>query len=374
MTPLCRLRPVRFSPLRPQPRTVQCPSLQRTFCASRRNHAVTELLQASHWVFQEVHSVSGLSWAFSIPLTAALARLAWFPIQCKIDQNANRRAALSNILQTWRHIYRRQALARFPPTSPAAAEEAEKWVQSQLKIRQALLQKDNKVLPSGVPFLLIVSFLPVWILNADVIRRMTGDERTITNWLGLTKGTVNAEIVPQEPGFVDQGLPWVTDLVSMDPYYILPLAFGAISLANAYGATKALLNPKMKARIFETVERSTPTAMHKYLNTRYLLLNLAQAMAFAAGAFPLYLAYIGPSSALMLYLIGSASAQLVLRPLGKLAVRGSKPFTVMPMVQKAPQLNPNHHVPVRALRPAQPSTAVPQKGPQAPRSRTTTRT
>lgn len=337
MSTLKNLRCLNVCRTRPQVHHVHSVTTPlRSFHASRPNHIVPELLQASHWLFQEVHSVSGLPWALSIPLTAALARFSWFPIQLIIDRNTKRRVIMSHPLQAWRKIYRAQAVIRYPPKTMKAAEDAEGWVQAQLKIRQKMLEKDSNILPTAVPFILTVSFLPIWILNADVVRRMTGDTSTITSWLGLMPpGSVNSEIVPAEPGLATEGLPWITDLVSQDPYYILPLMFTFLSVINARLAIGTHLNAETRANIYHRLKH-LPLGQ-RFRHPQYLMMNIAEAVIAASLIFPAYLTYVGASSVLVLYLMGSASAQMLQRPLSKLAAGNFNVQNIKPMETKAPQ-------------------------------------
>lgn len=279
----------------------------RSFHASRPNHLLPELLQLSHSAFQGVHSITGLSWALSIPLTAALFRASWVPIQCIIARNRQRRLLIAQPLLAWRQIYRRSAPRPAGARTDADAAKAESWVKQKLEMRTASLRKDLPYMNQKWELILPLMFLPVWFLNAETIRRMSSDTRTAMAWIGgrgQADDSPESALIPIESGLETESLAWTPDLISADPYLILPGIFLILSVWNARAAVGKQPDPQVQKELQRT-------------RSGRLQLELPQAIQVVSFLFPLSLIWQGMPSAVVLYLIGSSATMLVQRPLIK---------------------------------------------------------
>ncbi|KIX05077.1 uncharacterized protein Z518_05949 [Rhinocladiella mackenziei CBS 650.93] len=304
--------------------------LSRTFHSTQQNHLVAEALQLSHTAFQEIHTFSGLPWCLSIPLTAALFRLSWIPILVVTNRNAKRRQTVSQLLVGWRKAYQSVAALKFPFGDEKAAKNAESWVSTQLAARQKSIEKHCKVLNPSLVMALQLSFLPIWIINADVVRRMTGDERTITSMLFKTNEKVDVSIVPAEPGLAAESLWWIPNLVSPDQLWILPLTFGTLSVTSAWmavGRGKGLTRLERRVSAMEAGPMRTRESFY---------LQLSQSIIAASFIFPFLLIRSETATAVVLYLIASVGTQLVQRPLIGYLLGGSN--ALEPLDAKLPKM------------------------------------
>lgn len=304
--------------------------LTRAFHSSRPNYIIAEALQLSHSVFQEIHTLSGLPWCLSIPLTASLFRLAWIPVQILSTISLKRRQIEGPLLKGWRKAYQDIAVVKFRDQTQQSAEKAEAWVSKQLQARRkAIRQHSNYLSPLSV-FGLQLSFLPVWILNADVIRRMTGDDRTLLSlFINTDHNRVDTTIVPAEPGLQAESLWWIDSLVSPDHLWILPLTFGALSIASAWlGAGRGMA--KQQVRI-STMEPGVARQREVFF------LSVSQFIVAASFLFPIFIIRSETATAVVLYLIGSVGTQLVQRPLVSYLLGDPKKSAIEPLERKAPK-------------------------------------
>lgn len=299
----------------------------RNFHASRPNYLLPELLQLSHSAFQEIHSVSGLTWAYSIPLTAALFRASWIPIQCAIARNRKRRQLVSQPLLAWRYVYRKAAVSARGrrPATEADAEKAAAWVTQRLEERKTSLKKDLPYMEPKWEWVLPLAFLPVWFLNAETIRRMSSDTRTAMAWIGArgdTPDTPTSTLIPIEPGLETESLAWTSDLVSADPYMILPGIFLVLSVWNA----RVALGKAPDAQVQKEMRR---TRMGR------IQLEIPHVIQLLSVVFPLSLIWQDMPSAVVLYLIGSSATMLVQRALIKNLMGETK--VIKPLNAKLPR-------------------------------------
>jgi inner membrane protein COX18 len=278
---------------------------------------IEEALQLSHAAFQGVHTLTGLPWYLSIPLTASLFRFAWMPLQILTSRDIKRAQVQAPLLVGWRKAYQGMAQLKFPGGTEANAKQAEAWVQSQLAARRQEIRKHNPHMSPWTRFGLQLSFLPIWILNADVIRRMSGDERTMLSLFFKTShDKVDTSIVPLEPQFLSEGFLWIPNLVSPDDLWILPMTFGALSVASAWMYAGQGIK-KQQARL-----TAMPPGPMKTREAFFL--QLSQFVVAASFVFPVFLIRSETASAVVLYLIGSVATQLVQRPLVNWLVGGTK--------------------------------------------------
>ncbi|EXJ77692.1 hypothetical protein A1O3_09921 [Capronia epimyces CBS 606.96] len=303
----------------------------RTFHSSRPNYVIAEALQLSHSVFQEIHTLSGLPWCLSIPLTASLFRLAWIPVQIISTISLKRRQIEGPLLKGWRKAYQDIAVVKYRDQTQQSAEKAEAWVSKQLQARRRAIRKHSNYLSPLSIFGLQLSFFPVWILNADVIRRMAGDNRTLLSLLISTDhNKVDTTLVPAEPGLQAENLWWIPDLVSPDHLWILPLTFGALSVASAWTAAgKGMAKQQIK---ISTMEPGVARQREIFF------LSVSQFVVAASFLFPVFIIRSETATAVVLYLIGSVGTQLIQRPVVSYLLGDPKKSAIEPLERKAPKL------------------------------------
>lgn len=255
MNAILRARPLRTAPIL---RASHKPCLVRPFHPSKSTQLVDAYILLAHDALQGVHSVTGLPWAASIPLTAMLVRLLIaMPLAAYSRHNMNLQKEVIPILTGWRGRIRLDVIKweqeNGTRVGPAAAESA---VQQTLEVEKKRLHKKFGVKP-WTKYVQILTF-PVWLAFMDALRRMCGMDSIVDSfrwWYRSTfvskktaalaaaseqSGEVPTALVPIEPSFAIEGALWFPDLTVMDPALVLPFALsGALLLSINYGRTRS---------------------------------------------------------------------------------------------------------------------------------------
>ena len=212
-------------------------SCRRAFHASPRRLFVEECLSTTHTLITGLHSVTGLSWAYTLPLTALLIRLTiTAPIATYSNIISNRRLELNPLFNAWRAAIARNVYRAHKAKGHAACE---KIIQKALRAKGAEVRKRMglQYWKSYFPYVQ----LPVFILAIDTIRAMCGVEYGL---LGLfspspsEKDTTVTKDVDEkavsslfEPSLATEGALWFPDLLVADSALVLPFALSASLLA-----------------------------------------------------------------------------------------------------------------------------------------------
>ncbi|OCT52037.1 hypothetical protein CLCR_09052 [Cladophialophora carrionii] len=212
------------------------------------------------------------------------------------------------LTSAWRNAYQETARIKFPRGREADAKKAEAWVVEQLKARRTAIQRHNKYLPSWVEPVLAISFIPLWVLSMNCIRRMAGDERDIVsliyNFFGRATGDIDAGLGQIEPGFDTESVFWIPSLVSGDPLYILPIAYGTLSTFSVW------------LRVREALRRPSPVSGD---SKQERWARFSKTLSYGLLAMPAFFTFAiirtDMATALVLYLITITGTQLVQRPL-----------------------------------------------------------
>ena len=227
-------------------RIVRCESrtslqtCRRAFHASPRRLIIEECLSTTHTLITALHSTTGLSWAYTLPLTALLIRLTIIaPIATYGRIISNRRLEINPLLYAWR-----AAIAR----NVYRAHKAKGRVACEKITRQNLLRKGMEVrgrmgLQYWKSYLTIVQ-LPVFLVAIETIRAMCGVEYGL---LGLFSSSPSEEDYTAtqeaaekaanslfEPSLAVEGALWFPDLMVADPALVLPFALSGSLLATIY--------------------------------------------------------------------------------------------------------------------------------------------
>lgn len=215
-------------------------SCRRAFHASPRRLIVEECLSTTHTLITALHSTTGLSWAYTLPLTALLIRLTIIaPIATYGKFISNRRIEINPLLYAWRAAIARIVYRTHKTKGRVACERV---------IKQVLKSKGMEVrrrmgLQYWKSYLTIVQ-LPVFLVAIDTIRAMCGVKYGL---LGLFSSSpseedqsATQEAVEKavsslfEPSLAAEGALWFPDLLVADPALVLPFALSASLLATIY--------------------------------------------------------------------------------------------------------------------------------------------
>ncbi|KAJ9602047.1 hypothetical protein H2200_013407 [Cladophialophora chaetospira] len=277
----------------------------RAFHSSRPNQLfefLEPVSQTIQWGFHELHTQTGLPWYLTIPLGASIIRMSWVPVLILTSHLRKSREHVTQLLSAWRKAYQETASIKFPRGTLADAKKAEAWVVEQLKKRRQAIRKHERYAGSWVDPALSISFIPIWILSMDCIRRMAGDTRTVTALLWEGSDTVSKPSIV-EPGFATESLFWIPSLASADPLWILPLSYGALATYSAWTKVRNTIRQPKSA---------VPTPLEA---TAGISKRLSYVMLGLPSIFTCIIIRGDMATALVLYLIGTTVTQLVQRPL-----------------------------------------------------------
>lgn len=206
----------------------------RQFHPTRPNRIVNEVLDAAATLIHGVHSVTGLPWYASIPLTALIVRtFVGLPLQIITRVNARREADIKPLIHSWRVHYMKKERPLQRQEDKAALQQAAK----QLKAQTRHLKKRWKVMP----FYRIISVLqiPVWLAVMESLRGMSGNEsglvpRVLSLIEMIEPGNRSAESIhlTVEPTLANEGALWFPDLLAGDPTGTLTVVLALSILLN----------------------------------------------------------------------------------------------------------------------------------------------
>ncbi|TQB76875.1 hypothetical protein MPDQ_006652 [Monascus purpureus] len=236
MSSLRPLNGLRLSRAFPRPKSTTFQQTRNFHPTRRSQYIVNDIIHLSSDFIHGVHSVTGLPWVCSIPLTAFIVRMVVaFPLQIYSRIHAQRERDLSPLVQSWHKYFvdriRDQNQRSQTPLSP---REASSMVKKELFTVQRLLRKEFRVSPFSRPANFMQ--LPVWISLMESLRAMCGSSQGLVPWLlsffSLTRSA--SDYVPPaiEPTLASEGGLWFPDLLAGDPTGLLPILMTGTILLN----------------------------------------------------------------------------------------------------------------------------------------------
>lgn len=198
---------------------------------------MNEVLEASSSFIQGVHSVSGLPWVASIPLTALIVRMTVaMPLQMYTKIQARKEQDLAPLLTSWSQHYQKEIKSQVNQSSdnPLLVGSAVAQLSKKLAAKKSSLHRSWGVHRFWKP----VNFLqmPVWIAIMESLRAMSGNNRGLVPYLlSLLEPDATGPVpthLAVEPSLATEGALWFPDLLAGDPTGILPLALTVSILVN----------------------------------------------------------------------------------------------------------------------------------------------
>lgn len=206
-----------------------------------------------------IHSVSGLPWAASLPLTALIVRSVLIaPLSVIAHKAIGRRLALIPLIHAWKHVIHSRVMRNNRNQGPVMADRLTKRA-LRSKIRGLYSRHECGPLRLYLPFLQ----LPVFLIMMESIRRMCAAGEGL---LGLlTKGPIDPveksrdDILGEvsqtaaslEHSLSQEGALWFPDLLAPDPLLVLPfLLSGSLFASISYESRKPRLEPSKSTRRF----------------------------------------------------------------------------------------------------------------------------
>lgn len=222
---------------------LQLPPCYRSFHASPRPQFVEQVIPVAYSIIDGLHSTTGLSWAYTLPLSAFLIRAIFvLPLSIYSRLNLKKEAALAPLLNTWQYPLRKQVVQEM---------EAKGIVRKATLAQSILLKKTREKrnelykrwdCPIWKTYLPLLQ-LPVWLTAIEAIREMCGQQSGLLGMVFRTKIDGIAQVLPKVDSFATEGMLWFPDLMVSDPQLILPFILsGTIYLNITRGSSN---NPKI---------------------------------------------------------------------------------------------------------------------------------
>lgn len=271
--------------------------LVRNFHATRPRPFVTDALIFSTGVLQGVHSLTGLPWGVSIPLTAVLVRLlVATPLQFSARIHARRKANLSPLLTSYKtyfdNILKERGLVN---RTLMRSSQQEKEIRDFLKKKRSELYGRWQISHYAMffPFLQI----PIWLSFMEAVRAICGVNAGLFRYfLPVATGDSGDSVLPGvEPTLINEGFLWFSDLLAGDPTGALPTLLGLSIIVNVQSGWKT----KTLAEASDYSDRQM-----------FLLLasKASRSLVSLVGAYIAFTAYVTSMPAgMMLYWIASTN-------------------------------------------------------------------
>lgn len=241
-------------------RTIYRASPCRRFHSSplRRFLDLESCYAITHTALTGLHSVTGLSWAATLPCTALIIRVFILsPISIYTHKIRERRRPLRPLVLAWAHVIARKVLQEHGKEGPIVFRK--------IAVKQSSAMGKEIAKRHGAQmwklFLPIVQ-LPVFLVMVETLRKMCGmprgllglfsgwysksDEATLEHGVeGLAGDTLQpstisfdqadqSAVISFEQSFATEGALWFPDLLAPDPLLILPFALSGAMFLNVY--------------------------------------------------------------------------------------------------------------------------------------------
>lgn len=237
-----------------RPRTVYLAKLQqslisytsvthrRPFHVTSPNLLLNETFAATHSLFQNLHTVTGLPWVVTLPVTGFIIRFFVIgPISTYSHIIGQRRTALQPLKNAWLQTIRRKTVEEHSKLGPS---ECNRIVSKTFAAKTSEIDSRHgtQIWKGFLPYIQI----PVFLTMIETLRKMCD---TNPGLLGLLiRSTGNAENgdpsnpeeqidhskVLLEPSLANEGALWFPDLLVPDPLLILPFILSGSLLANIF--------------------------------------------------------------------------------------------------------------------------------------------
>lgn len=284
------------------------------------------LLKTSEFLVTNIHEVTGTPWFISIPLVAlVVSATIRTPLTLYSHSMARKRARLMPLIQAQTAM---TALGLRKKSVPNLREMVSKAMKKRTKdTLEAFAISERTSIVGGL------LSLPLFVSNIEVIRRMCGGPKGVLGTLlfgapgaGTTEATTteSAEAVPAsstlaevpsptdlsnlpalslDPTFATGGCLWFPDLLTSDPYHILPFAVSAVLTLHMIPGTSAARRELFGLR---PVAGDGNAILHGQTRGRRAFQRMMLIMALAVGPITMDMPV-----ALHLYWLASAGFSLV---------------------------------------------------------------
>ena len=209
-----------------------------------------DVCSPAHSVLENVRSITGLPWAATIPVTAALVfGFTRCPIAYYIYKILQRQRALDPYL-----VEARLKLENKVMREDAHRTAGEKRTRTNGLFHDACTAVRQTHNCQHWKLWLVFTKFPIWYVMMETIRRMTGTEEGFIGLVRSVMGKRDYSSFPEPAAFVDPTLAtervlWFTNLQEADPYLILPFMLSAtlfIRARRGYGSISVVFKPRIE--------------------------------------------------------------------------------------------------------------------------------
>ncbi|PGH00246.1 hypothetical protein AJ79_08259 [Helicocarpus griseus UAMH5409] len=227
----------------------------RQFHPSRPTHMVAESIECAHNVLQSVHTITGLPWAASIPLTAILARIViGLPLHIWSTHSRNLLSALNPVILARGNMEMKKLVAASSKSNEFVSPRTlgVRGAIAMKEFRLKILERQGNKLAWAAPVAPLLQ-LPFWLPFMECLRAMAGWQPgilvIIQKWFNPDAVSAN---IPVEQSLSTEGALWFPDLIAADPSYVLPFVLSGLMFSHvtfAFGASKSLASPGERNRL-----------------------------------------------------------------------------------------------------------------------------
>ncbi len=221
---------------------------RRSFHNTPPTQFLEAVLLSIHDVLTGLHSITGLPWAATLPLTALLMRVCFvLPLQVANHRATQRQLDLAPLLNAWRQNLQRKVMADFGGQGPRHTNMA---LQRGIRAKRTELYQrwGCRRWKNWLP----IAHFPIWLAVIETIRRMAGAGEGLLGWATsmVRDEGVNADrdtildaisasaVVPVEASLADEGALWFPNLLLPDPTLVLPFVLSAALFTSVHLNTR----------------------------------------------------------------------------------------------------------------------------------------
>lgn len=211
---------------------------RRSFHPSRPHQILDTGVTLAHGLLQGVHSVSGLSWALSIPLTAVAVRMTFgFTQQWWSRSQSLKKSRLTPMLTAWRTIHQKRIQESYSQNKAAITPVvANKLVFNDLKKTESEIYKRWGI-KRWAPFVFLTQ-VPIFLSMIEALRMMVDTNIGLLGYMADWMGSKSETVFPVESSMATEGALWFPDLLANDSTFLLPLLLSGTIFTNVTWGSK----------------------------------------------------------------------------------------------------------------------------------------
>ncbi|KAG9242357.1 60Kd inner membrane protein-domain-containing protein [Calycina marina] len=217
---------------------LQLPSTYRAFHSSPRPQFMEQSITVAYSAIESLHTITGLSWTYTLPLSALLVR-TFFVLPLSIYARANNRAQveLAPLVSAWKEPMQKKVRLQLQERKMVAISASK----PNLMLAKEMRRKSAEIyarwgcqrLKNFMPLLQ----LPIWLTVMEAIREMCGQREGLWGLLFRTGSGSMSQVLPIEASLATEGMLWFPNLMAADPQLTLPFILSGMLYMNITSGT-----------------------------------------------------------------------------------------------------------------------------------------